>query len=251
MNYPKSYIICATPRSGTTLLCDLLTDTGLAGKPDSFFQLQSRQWWAKRLNVPSINWTNESAFDRTFLEAIIQRGKSKTPVFGMRLMWSDLKALNKRLKVLYPESSNNKGEIQNVFGPTLFIHLSRKDKVAQAVSRVKAEQSGLWHVDDKGNERERLKLGKALIYDAAVLSNQILEYEKHDLEWSHWFIQNKIQPVCISYEELSKNPQNVLKTILSALGQSTDIVGTIKPRTSKLADNKSKEWIKRFRTEEL
>ena len=88
MSYPNSYIICATPRSGTTLLCDLLTDTGIAGKPDSFFQLQSRQWWAKRLNVPTINWTNEHAFDKTFLEAVIQRGKSETPVFGMRLLYT-------------------------------------------------------------------------------------------------------------------------------------------------------------------
>ena len=33
------YLICATPRSGSTLLCDLLTATGVAGRPEEYFQL--------------------------------------------------------------------------------------------------------------------------------------------------------------------------------------------------------------------
>ena len=32
-----SYMICATPRSGSTLLCKALQNTGLAGKPDEYF----------------------------------------------------------------------------------------------------------------------------------------------------------------------------------------------------------------------
>ena len=36
---PKiSYLICTTPRSGSTLLCELLADTGIAGRPDEYFQ---------------------------------------------------------------------------------------------------------------------------------------------------------------------------------------------------------------------
>jgi len=32
-----SYLICATHRTGSTLLCEALTNTGLAGHPDEFF----------------------------------------------------------------------------------------------------------------------------------------------------------------------------------------------------------------------
>ena len=35
-----------------------------------------------------------------------------------------------------------------------YLHLSREDKLAQAVSDLKAEQSGLWHVFTDGSERE-------------------------------------------------------------------------------------------------
>ncbi|MBT6203829.1 MAG: sulfotransferase, partial [Rhodospirillaceae bacterium] len=33
----QSYVICTSPRSGSTLLCSLLAATGLAGNPCSHF----------------------------------------------------------------------------------------------------------------------------------------------------------------------------------------------------------------------
>ena len=34
-----SYLICATPRSGSTLLCSALEDTGIAGHPEEHFEV--------------------------------------------------------------------------------------------------------------------------------------------------------------------------------------------------------------------
>ena len=34
----KSCLVCATPRSGSTLLCALLAGTGVAGRPQEFFE---------------------------------------------------------------------------------------------------------------------------------------------------------------------------------------------------------------------
>ena len=33
-----SYLVCATPRSGSTLLCHLLDQTGIAGHPEEYFE---------------------------------------------------------------------------------------------------------------------------------------------------------------------------------------------------------------------
>src|SRR3954447_11167479 len=33
-----AYLVCATPRSGSTLLCELLKSTGLAGRPAEYFE---------------------------------------------------------------------------------------------------------------------------------------------------------------------------------------------------------------------
>jgi len=33
-----AYLVCSTPRSGSTLLCELLKSTGVAGRPDEYFE---------------------------------------------------------------------------------------------------------------------------------------------------------------------------------------------------------------------
>ena len=38
---PPSYLVCATERSGSTLLCELLAGTGVAGRPEEFFEFLS------------------------------------------------------------------------------------------------------------------------------------------------------------------------------------------------------------------
>ena len=35
----QAYFVCATPRSGSTLLCEMLRDTGLAGRPLEHFEI--------------------------------------------------------------------------------------------------------------------------------------------------------------------------------------------------------------------
>ena len=131
----------------------------------------------------------------------------------------------------------------------MYIHLSREDKVAQAVSRLKAEQSGLWHVDTDGSERERVKLGHAPVYDPRFLSEHVTELERHDAAWERWFAQEGIEPMCISYEVLSRESQSTLATVLSTLGLAPSIAVTVKPGTMKLADSESREWAARFRQE--
>jgi trehalose 2-sulfotransferase len=35
----RAYLVCATPRSGSTLLCEMLRDSGLAGEPLEHFEV--------------------------------------------------------------------------------------------------------------------------------------------------------------------------------------------------------------------
>jgi hypothetical protein len=51
-NLPRrSYLICANQRSGSTLLCEALTGTGIAGRPEEYFlaadpaTLPDRRFW--------------------------------------------------------------------------------------------------------------------------------------------------------------------------------------------------------------
>jgi trehalose 2-sulfotransferase len=245
----QSYIICSTPRSGTTLLCDLLADTGIAGRPDSFFRRQSIPWWSRYFNVSIADWGDEHEFDQSYLAAVQREGAGETQVFGMRLMWESVADLSQRLETFYPGLPGDSARFRSAFGPPVYIHLSRENKVAQAVSRLKAEQTGLWHVAADGTERERVKPGQALAYDARGIFEQVAESKAHDAASTKWFARHGVEPVRITYESLSNEPQAVLATVLSALGLDPDIAETVEPRTAKLADSESLEWVTRFRAE--
>ena len=43
-----SYLICSTPRTGSSLLCDALTATGVAGRPEEYFQFRARTGYPRR-----------------------------------------------------------------------------------------------------------------------------------------------------------------------------------------------------------
>jgi LPS sulfotransferase NodH len=247
VKYIHAYIICATPRSGSTLLCDLLTDTGVAGCPDSFFRRESFPWWADYFGVSAKGWRNDFEFDHSYLSAVKQYGTNATPLFGMRLMWESVAGLSQRLESFYPGLPCDNARLEAAFGAPLYLHLSRKGKVAQAVSRLRAEQSGLWHVSTDGSERERLKPGREPVYDGRVLAELVGTLEEHDANWVNWFAQQQIAPLCITYEVLSSAPKAVLATVLSALGQDSALADTVKPRTAKLADSQSDDWATRFR----
>ncbi len=251
INIPDSYIICATPRSGSTLLCDLLTDTLVAGCPDSFFRREDLLEWAGYFTVSVTNWGDDQEFDQPYLSAVLQHGTGGTSIFGMRLMWESLGNLSKRLESFYPDLPNDNARFQAVFGSPLYVHLTREDKVSQAVSRLRAEQSGLWHVAADGTERERLKQGQEPVYDADSLSKIVTKLEEQDAAWSNWFVQQEIQPMCITYEALASNPQAELEAVLAALGLDPAIAETAVPRTAILADSESREWAERFREERI
>jgi LPS sulfotransferase NodH len=231
------------------LLCDLLTASGVAGRPNSFFRRESFSEWADYLNVPTAKWPSEHEFDQSYLTAIQQEGSGGTQVFGMRLMWESVCDLSERLGTFYPNLLSDDARLKSTFGSPVYLHLSREDKVAQAVSRLKAEQSGLWHVNADGTERERMKPAQVPVYDFQKLSTHLAELEEHDAAWMNWFAQQEIQPVVITYASLSTEPQITLANVLSALGQDPSIAEIINPGTTKLADGGSRDWVNRYRAE--
>ena len=238
----SSYIICATPRSGSTLLCDLLAETGVAGQPNSYYRQQDILHWAYAWGVSP----EGPEFDRRYLDAVRRVGAGKTGVFGLRLMWRSVDDLSIRLEALYPDLSDDAERFEKAFGPTLYLHLSRQNKVAQAISLLKAEQTGLWHLAADGSERERTSPPQPPIYDADRLAEVLRELEMHDDAWSTWFASHQLTPLRLTYETLAATPRLVLADILSALGRNPQIATMVNTRTAKMADEISLDWTRRF-----
>lgn len=136
-----AYLICATPRSGSTLLCDLLTDCG-AGRPASYWRPQDIGRWAERWGIVGGPAADDPVFNAAYLQAMIAAGSAGSDVFGLRLMWSNAGEATARLRAALGRDSDLATLTEAAFGRTLFIHLSRQDVLAQAISLVRAEQTG-------------------------------------------------------------------------------------------------------------
>ncbi len=162
-------------------------------------------------------------------------------------MWESVADLSKKLEKFNPDLTSDNTRFKSAFGRPLYLHLTREDKVAQAISRLKAEQTGLWHKFPDGTERERLNPGRQPAYDAEVLSRLVVTLEEHDRAWGTWFKQQNIKPMRITYEALSYEPRAVLRSVLYALDRDPAIAESVKPRSAKMADSKSQEWASRFR----
>jgi LPS sulfotransferase NodH len=245
----SSYVICATPRSGTTLLCDLLAQTGVAGKPNSYYRAQNILEWADDWDVPKPHTLGEAAFEGAYLDAVRRVGAAGTGLFGLRLMWGTVPELRERLRTIFPDAADDAALLEEAFGTVRYIHLERLDKVAQAISRLRAEQSGLWHRAADGSERERAAPSAPETYDADLLASLVREAEADNASWEAWFAAQGIAPLRLTYEDLSAAPQAVLAKVLSALGQDPAIAAAIQVQTAKLADATSREWAARFRRE--
>lgn len=238
---PSALIICATPRSGTTLLCDLLAETGVTGVPNSFYRRESVGDFARQLGVD-----DGADFERRYLAAITAEGRGATDLFSMRVMWPSVSDMSETLSSLFPNETTDAGRIAAAFGSALYLFVERRDKVAQAISRIKAEQSGLWHRAADGSVREQGGAYRAPEYDPAAIAASIAETTAHEAEWHGWFAREGITPMTLSYEELSADPQGALARLLDALGRDPAIAERIVPRTAKLADAQSREWADRF-----
>jgi LPS sulfotransferase NodH len=243
---PDSYIICSTPRSGSTLLCGLLAATGAAGEPDSYFMGELDPVWIKEWGLPPREAREEEGYATAYLQAAIKAGRGKTSLFGLRLMKRDLTGLLDLIGASHPDMPSDRARLEAAFGETRFLHLSREDKLAQAVSLVRAEQSGLWHVAPDGREVERLAPPRPPQYDFARLLETLTRLEEQDAAWLEWFAQEEIEPLPLRYESLAADPAKTLRQICCFLEIPAPAADGPEPVVAKLADELSAEWMRRF-----
>src|SRR3712207_117724 len=111
----RSYLVCATPRSGSTLLCKLLGETGIAGRPEEYFEALRHSGVPRRpheyfdpdrhaniierlafrempeggaATTPSPLWRPEAYGE--YLAWALEQGTTPNGVFGAKLMWGYL-----------------------------------------------------------------------------------------------------------------------------------------------------------------
>lgn len=245
----SAYVICGTPRSGSTLLCEMLAASGVAGRPHSFYRQQSITHWADRWGVDYADGVDTKDFDHRYLSAMRREGTAGTGIFGVRVMWVSVAEASTRLERVQGGTADIAERFEHAFGPVLYIHLTRNNKVAQAVSLLRAERSGLWHLSADGSVLEGANKPEAVAYDADRLAAIVAERESDDAAWEQFFAERRIEPLRLVYETMTLDPQNALAAILTALGRDPSIASTVPVKTAKMGDATSREWVERFEHE--
>lgn len=245
-----SYMICTSPRSGSTLLCRLLREAGTAGVPDSHFHAPSLDAWLGYYALKREAFDTQADAVQAVFAAAYAHGKGTSEVFGLRMQRHSFVYFAEQLGVLHPLLAGDRERIEAAFGRTLFVHLTREDKLDQAISFVKAEQTGLWHMASDGTELERASAPKDPIYDAAAIAAQLAASKRMDQEWEAWFAAQAITPLRVTYSALSAAPYGTLGRVLTALGQEWHPREETAPPIAKLADAVNANWAARFRAEQ-
>lgn len=245
MGHIDSYLICTTPRTGSTLLCGLMASTKVAGPPESYFRKPDEQLWAARWDIvrPPGGVVEHSEFVRAALAA----GRTDNGVFAARIMWGTLDHMFDMLGSVYPAPAAGDLERLNLaFGRTRFVHLYRDDVLAQAVSWHRAEQTNIWHRTDQAASKQPQQEPSFDFDEIRKLAQTI---EEHHSAWRAWFASAGIQPHTVRYEDLDADPVGVADEILDFLGLKLPPGHSIKARHRRLADELNARWIDRYRAE--
>lgn len=236
--YPRtSYIIYATPRSGSYLLCEALINTGLAGQPTEFFTPEQVQLYLDRY---SIHWSDTAGY----LDWVYTAGTTPNGVFGTKIIWQFFEDC---LDLLRDIEGNEKLSVPDLLAKVFPYHqtmvTTRRDKVRQAISYWKALQTQAWL--SFGEEAEKSKQEVAFSFQAIEsLRKRIIHDER---EMQHYFWARNIQPLIVVYEDLAKAYEETALQVLDYLNIPVPTNLAFGPRKMQKQSNaQTEEWLKRY-----
>jgi LPS sulfotransferase NodH len=227
-------IVCATQRSGSTLLCEWLRATGVAGVPKEYFQHfkgtgiidQPRQYLAGIEDrsvldlVPELDpGTPEACFD---FEAVRRAGTTPNGVFSAKIMWSHTDDLWARL---------GDRTLEDVFGPLRYVQVIRRDKVAQAVSLWTAIQTQAWRAEDEP--------AREPVYSFTAIRHLVGWLSEGERRWTEWLAGR--DPDVVVYEDFARDPGPTIEHLAGVPAPA--------PPLRRQSGTRSTAWAQRFLSE--
>lgn len=203
----KSVIVCMTPRSGSTLLCDYLAQSEVVGRPEEYFLAES---WDGLLAAHGV------ADAGALVSTIATAGTGDNGVFGLKLGIGG-GVLGRMLHAVEAATGDpGLDGIWAAFGPPTFIWATRRDKLRQAISWWRAIQTGRWrHAEpdpDRGPEPP-----DAIDHDA--VSHLLRELAHREAAWDRFFQQTGVVPITVVYEDWIRRREDTLRDLFRVLGE--------------------------------
>jgi LPS sulfotransferase NodH len=237
---PKlSYTIWFSQRTGSSLLCEALGSTGLAGKPGE---------WLNKRELPAQDGPGSA---EAFREKLWQEGTSKDGIFGLKIQHN---AITQKLLELFkqlpdcPKEPKSQSEIWSCAFPNgKHLFMTRRNKVRLAVSWWRAIKSDEWH-RSHGSAGSSKDLKDA--YHFPAIQHLILESDMLEAAAQEFFTEAGIVPMTLVYEDFIADYEGTVLKVLDYLGlRPAAKVSIAPPKFDRIADKISEEWVQRFRQE--
>jgi LPS sulfotransferase NodH len=232
-----AYLVCATHRSGSNLLCQLLWHTGRAGFPQEAFS-------PTRIGPISeqhgLGVDGEKDF-RGYLDALVAQRQTSNGVFGAKVMWTHLDFLCGRLGVARGRPF---AALEAALPGSRYVWMRRRDAVRQAISMVKAKQTGVYNSLQESEGRQPA----VPAYDFATLDKQVRRFRREDEGWEARFREARVSPHEVFYEDLTADVDGALRDVLRFLGlEAPDGFRAPPVHYRRLADETNDDWEARYR----
>lgn len=248
----RSYILAAGPRTGSHLLSDALTATGIAGRPREWLPRYTQETlprtaddrWRLVTQSPA-DPTYDPADDAERIRRFMAAGTTGNGVFGVVIHWLLQQNAVQRLRTFVGTSETAPHRVFSSAFPNLsYIWLRRRDRVAQAVSWYKAIQTGVYlGKHDKGGAGE----DEALHFDYAKIRYLLTALTSFENAQERFFSSSGLAPLVLFYEDLSAQYVSTIRSILDFLQLDAGGVEIDAPKREKYADAQSREWIEQFK----
>lgn len=235
----NSYVICTSPRSGSTLLGEALMSTRVAGQPDEYFDIHQEIEAAIRKRFDA----GKDSLDE-YLIKILQLTRTNG-VFGWKAHWHQFEHFWRRfLGVPLADPGISRAVFTQVFPNLRYIWLRRRDRLRQAISYAKAIQTDVWRA--YVGESRQPKAPAA--FDQAAVDARLDEIDRMEASWNDFFKRHGIQPRVIWYEDFILNYENtVLDTLAHLEIRLPDHFVFPEPRLLKQSDQETEKWIEQYR----
>lgn len=231
------------------MLCDALDSTGCAGQAEEFFPERFPDGSTHIIDAAAIAEPSRWVQDwkgRPFEEClanVLEFGTTPNGVFAAKLKWRNMPYFQEVLAQIPGNEHLSLGEqMARTFPNPRYIWVTRRDKVRQAISIVRARQSGRWYAP-KGMTSQQL----APHFNFQLIDAAVHGITREEAKWEGYFAAAGIVPFTVIYEDLVRDFEPTVRRLLDYLAvELPPDFSFPPPRLQKQADALSEEWVERY-----
>jgi LPS sulfotransferase NodH len=234
-----SYTIWFSQRTGSTLLCQALESTGVAGRPGELLHAA---------DLPALYERHEARTPAELRARIWDATTTPNGVLGLKhgIYEPYFGALLAEFRQLEGHDGTRPGVWENAFPNSRHIFMTRRNKVRLAVSWWKAIQSKESH-RLRGTPPQDADIADR--YNFLAIDHLLAESALREAAAQEFFAEGQIVPLTIVYEDFIRRYDQTVHEILTWLGLPASVAVVAPPAYERLADAVSEDWVQRFRRE--